>query len=111
MGCDYYEDLHLNLEYKNENMQINRKSKILSSTPHWLISQVDSDSEGNYDRQMEKEMMAIERRYGKKIIYEDGKWLISSKSKIEEYEKFIQEYLPKDGQILCLYKVVSCYER
>ena len=106
MGCDYYECMYLAIEY-NLNGKVETDYKLLSKLEHWFSGTVDSDSEGDYDRKLEQEMNNIEKRYGKKIIYEDNKWLISSKDKIEEYKK----YLPNNGQILKMYKYVSCEER
>jgi len=56
-------------------------------------------------------MSKTEKNYGKKIVYENNEWKITSKSSIDEYDKIAKKYVSAGGKILKIYKYISCEER
>lgn len=114
MGCDYYECLYLVIEWTTIDDPTNEThmhKELLSKSSRWFYGTCDSDSEGDYDRQLDEEMSKTEKSYGKKTVYENDKWIITSKSSIDEYDKIAKKYVSAGGKIIRMYKYVSCEER
>ena len=108
--CDYYENLYLRIEYAKGELNT-AKDILLNKKSHWLYTIIDSDSEDAYDKALEKEICELEENYGRKIIYEDDEYKITSKEKIKKYNNIAQKYLPENGKILRIFKYVSCITR
>ena len=120
MGCDFYECVYLSIEWIEDNDDSECQSELidnstktkydsvlLGQTPIWFYASCDSDSEGAYDREMDKDMGKREQRYGHKLIYSDNEWKITSKESIERYSK----YIPKNGKIIKMHKHLVCMDR
>jgi len=91
MGCDFYEIRCLCITFKNSNNEIIDIPNIeLEKIPHWLGSFGDSDESD--DDKLNEEMKRIMTEYGNKVIYDNGKWMIKSKSRMEFYMDYVNEY-------------------
>ncbi len=106
MGCDFYENVYLHVEWK-ENGEVKMESELLERRPRYFYGDCDSDSEGDYDGEMKKEMDRTEKNYGRKLIYSNNEWKITSKCRIDEYRK----YLPFSGKDVKMEKYITCIER
>jgi len=107
MGCDFYEILYLKIEYTDVDGFPQKTHEKLSTTRRYIFGTVDSDSEDAFDRQLQEEMERTEKSYGKKIIYENGQWKITSKDSINQYSRCI----PQGATNVTMTKYVICEER
>lgn len=112
MGCDYYEILYLNVEYLDNLNKVQTVSTQLRKVGHFMYGNYDSDSEEDYDRKLDQQMDKTEKRYGTKILFENGGWVITNKDKQKEYMNFALKYVGGQmDKINKIYKNVVCYER
>jgi len=104
MGCDYYEVVYLEVEYKSGNY----KSIELRRTPHYFYRDFSDDS-NDCDQSLDQEMYEVEQRYGIKHVFENGEWKISKRK--EEYLNILTNNEVSLDDVLKIYKRVICIER
>jgi hypothetical protein len=81
MGADSYTYKKMKVIMKDGNSHI----IILSKIGNYYSINYDSDSEDDYNRKVEEYEKDLMKMKNRKILYKDNEWLITSKSKREEY--------------------------
>ncbi len=82
MGCDYYTNTYLCFRTKDGK----NHSVYVGSEKGYYYFSYDSDSEGDYER---KEASFLAEK-NSKVMFADGAWKISSKSKQEYYLSLLE---------------------
>lgn len=110
MGADYYLNTYLVVNHSKDNKE--EKDYIeYDRQGCYFWGSYDSDSETDYDKKFQEQMMSRQSNYSDKVIYENNNWLITSKSKIEDYEETIYKSLPGDIKINKIIKHHECVVR
>lgn len=82
MGAEYYNTIFL--QYKTKDGYEDRIS--IESSLEYYSFHFDSDIENDFEIQKEKFLKDVSPE---KLLYENGKWIITSSSKIDYYKKLI----------------------
>ena len=82
MGADFFNTIFLKYETKDGY----EDTIIIESSLGYYSFDFDSDIENDFEIQKEKFLKDVSPE---KLLYENGKWLITSSSKIEYYKKLI----------------------
>lgn len=116
MGFDYYVHLYIKIEYENQDGEIVYNVHELEREGRYFFDEYDSDSEDDNGRKLEEEFVGITNQYGNKVIYKDGKFQITSKSKIGYYKSIFHDEFGlieplTNYKNLYAYKYKECHER
>lgn len=112
MGCDYYIYENMRINYKDDDGDDRSEDIELSKQGRYFSSSYDSDSEDDYDRQLDKEIEFVmsSDKYKDKILFADGNWKITSQDKILYYKRLIDESI-NFTNILSIKKCYYALER
>ena len=113
MGCDYYIQTELVVDYIDINgalstTRTNRKLErcYLTNLPE---EDSDDDEETQYNKWKEELKRLIEKNTYKKMLYENDKWIKTSYEK--KYSKGLNIICPRMIKPLKIYKDYSAWER
>lgn len=105
MGCDFYEYIYIHVEWSIAG-KLDSGVKEFNMKRHYYYDCSDSDE--SYD--LEDQIMDVVER-GKKVLYKNGKWKISSTTRIKEYISICDEMIPEDAELIGVDKYSSCILR
>lgn len=113
MGCDYYIQKELVIEYRTKNNSINtiytnrklEKGYILYY-PNQLPDDDDDTDHNKYKAELDRQ---IEKKTYNKILFENGKW-VRRKYKIK-YEAYLMKTFGEISEILKVYKKNIAWEK
>jgi len=113
MGCDYYTQSELVIEYVDDKGAISktRTNRVLEKG--YVFSVPDADSDDDYETQSKKydeyiEKMINEHTY-KKMLYDNEEWIKSSYEK--KYAKDLNIICPRMVKLVKVYKDHSAWKR
>jgi hypothetical protein len=113
MGCDYYTQSELVIEYMDEKGSICKTitNRVLERGYIWDVPDVDSDDDcqtqsKKYDEYIEK---IINEHTYKKMLYENEQWIKSSYEK--KYRKDLYIICPRIIKLIKVYKVYTAWKR
>ncbi len=112
MGCDYYSQSKLIIEYRDEHNVIHKTTLYISDLEKHYMGSYDYDSDDDYATKSAKYELALEKAIRElnyeKILYADDTWVKTSYK--TNYEKMCLRMV-KQGTMIKLYKKYSAWER
>lgn len=93
MGCDWYKQRFLLIKYKDKYGEIREACRgMIDDAVYEMEPNYDSDNEEfDWVGYIESKIDTYKKQNPSKILYENGKWLILSKSKIETTKLLLNE--------------------
>ena len=111
MGCDYYTQSELVIEYMDKNGTKNKITTNKHVERGYILSITNSDSDDDFETQnikYENELkIRIDRNTYKKILYENNFWISSSYEK--RYSPDLKFLCPNMKQLVKIYKNYSAW--
>lgn len=86
MGVDWYEYHYLLVEYKERNDDLNEYFELSREGRYCYY---ESDEEDGWEKEVERRMEECKKKVN--VVYENGEWKITNKSKIDWYTREIGE--------------------
>jgi hypothetical protein len=112
MGCDYFSQSKLIIEYRDEQDVCHTKTIYTSDLEKHYMGSYDYDSDDDYATKSTKYDLALEQAIREhnyeKILYMDEEWLKTSYK--TNYENMCS-HMVKMGTMIKLYKKYSAWER
>jgi hypothetical protein len=113
MGCDYYIQKELVIEYQAKNGKFNTIYTNRIIQKGFIFSYPDEDSDDDFTTADTKYKAELERKIREntydKILFKNGKWI--EESYIKKYENSINETCKDILQLLKVYKKHTAWER
>jgi hypothetical protein len=113
MGCDYYKQSELVIEYIDNNgaISVTKTNRIVEKG--YIFHITDNDSDDDEETQNEKYKKELEKRISentyKKMLYENNSWTKSSYEKKYKNELFI--LCPRMVKLVKIYKDYYAWKR
>jgi hypothetical protein len=113
MGCDYYTQSELVIEYVDDRGAISktRTNRVLEKG--YVFSIPDEDSDDDEETQLQKYNKYIEKMINKntykKMLYDNEEWVKSSYEK--KYVKDLKMICPRMVKLVKVYKDYTAWER
>lgn len=113
MGCDYYIQSELVIEYHDKSGRINTIYTNRSVEKGYVFNYQDQDSDDDEDTSYKKFKAEVERRIKNntynKMLYENGEW--AKESYKRKYEDYLFKTYKDIVKIIKIYKKHSAWER
>lgn len=105
MGCDYYKNTNIIVEYKSQNNETKRRIFTIDQECGYIY-------DGSYDSDFERMadyLVKLDNNYKDKDLYKDGKWLCLE-DRISIYTRYIKE-IENMKELIRVYKNICHIER
>jgi hypothetical protein len=113
MGCDYYTQSELIIEYIDDKGAISKTRTNRNVERGYIFYVPEDDSDDDQETQYKKFKAEIQRKITenthKKILYENESWVKSSYEK--RYAKDLKMICPRMVKLLKIYKDYTAWER
>ncbi len=113
MGCDYYTQSELVIEYIDDKGAISKTRTNRNVEKGYIFYVPEEDSDDDQETQHKKFMDELQRKImkntHKKILYENEEWVKSSYEK--KYVKDLKMICPRMVKLLKIYKDYTAWER
>jgi hypothetical protein len=113
MGCDYYIQKELVIEYQAKNGKIYTIYTNRTIEKGYIFSYPNEDSDDDKDTSYTKYRDELEKKITEntydKILFENGRWIEESYKK--KYENYLNETCNNISKLLKVYKKITAWER